>query len=68
MLIFIDVDCWVFYITVYTKFLMKLNKSNVDSIVLTEKGQTIYQDSDLIGFAVRATKLKVKCILLRDEV
>lgn len=47
---------------------MKLNKSNVDSIVLTEKGQTIYQDSDLIGFAVRATKLKVKCILLRDEV
>ncbi len=34
---------------------MKLNKSNVDAIVLTEKGQAIHRDSDLIGFAVRAT-------------
>ncbi len=34
---------------------MKLNKTNVDAIVLTEKGQAIYRDSDLIGFAVRAT-------------
>jgi integrase len=34
---------------------MKLNKSNVDAIALTEKGQVIYRDSDLIGFAVRAT-------------
>jgi len=34
---------------------MKLNKSNVDAIALTEKGQAIYRDSDLIGFAVRAT-------------
>lgn len=34
---------------------MKLNKSNVDAIALTEKGQAIYRDSDLIGFAVRVT-------------
>ncbi|OTG81843.1 integrase [Acinetobacter sp. ANC 4558] len=34
---------------------MKLNKFNVDAIALTEKGQAIYRDSDLIGFAVRAT-------------
>ena len=34
---------------------MKLNKTNVDAIALTEKGQVIYRDSDLIGFAVRAT-------------
>ncbi|MHA3061746.1 tyrosine-type recombinase/integrase [Acinetobacter sp. ANC 4636] len=34
---------------------MKLNKSNVDAIPLTEKGQKIYRDSELIGFAVRAT-------------
>lgn len=34
---------------------MKLNKSNVDAIALAEKGQAIYRDSDLIGFAVRAT-------------
>ena len=34
---------------------MKLNKTNVDAIALTEKGQAIYRDSDLIGFAVRAT-------------
>lgn len=34
---------------------MKLNKSNVDNISLTEKGQKIYRDSELIGFAVRAT-------------
>lgn len=34
---------------------MKLNKSNVDDIPLTEKGQKIYRDSELIGFAVRAT-------------
>lgn len=34
---------------------MKLNKSNVDNIPLTEKGQKIHRDSELIGFAVRAT-------------
>lgn len=34
---------------------MKLNKSNVDAIPLAEKGQVIYRDSELIGFAVRAT-------------
>lgn len=34
---------------------MKLNKSNVDAIALTEKGQAIYRDSELIGFAVRVT-------------
>ena len=34
---------------------MKLNKSNVDAIALAEKGQAIYRDSDLIGFAVRST-------------
>lgn len=34
---------------------MKLNKSTVDAIPLTEKGQLIYRDSDLTGFAVRAT-------------
>lgn len=46
---------------------MKLNKSNVDSIVLTEKGQTIYRDSDLIGFAVRATtKSKVYIVERRS--
>lgn len=34
---------------------MKLNKSNVDSIPYTEKGQKFYRDDDLTGFAVRAT-------------
>lgn len=34
---------------------MKLNKTNVDAIALTEKGQLIHRDSELIGFAVRAT-------------
>lgn len=34
---------------------MKLNKTNVDAIALTEKGQAIHRDSDLIGFAVRVT-------------
>lgn len=34
---------------------MKLNKSNVDAIALTDKGQVIHRDSELIGFAVRAT-------------
>ena len=42
---------------------MKLNKSNVDAIALVEKGQAIYRDSDLIGFAVRAT-VKSKSTLL----
>ena len=37
------------------KLEMKLNKTNVDSISLTESGQVIYRDSDLIGFAVRAS-------------
>lgn len=43
---------------------MKLNKSTVDAIPLTEKGQKIYRDAELIGFAVRVTK-KVKPILLK---
>ncbi|MBD0183414.1 hypothetical protein IAF18_17915 [Acinetobacter baumannii] len=30
---------------------MKLNKSTVDAIPLTEKGQKIYRDAELIGFA-----------------
>ena len=34
---------------------MKLNKSNVDAIALADKGQVIYRDSELIGFAVRST-------------
>lgn len=34
---------------------MKLNKSNVDALALTEKGQVLCRDSDLIGFAVRVT-------------
>lgn len=34
---------------------MKLNKSNVDALTLTEKGQVLCRDSDLIGFAVRVT-------------
>ena len=41
---------------------MKLNKTNVDAIPLTESGQKIYRDSDLIGFAVRATT-KVRFLL-----
>jgi len=34
---------------------MKLNKSNVDAIPLSESGQKIYRDQELTGFAVRAT-------------
>ena len=46
---------------------MKLNKSNVDAIALTEKGQAIYRDTDLIGFAVRATtKSKVYIVERRN--
>lgn len=45
---------------------MKLNKTNVDAIALTEKGQAIYRDSDLIGFAVRATT-KSKSLLLSAD-
>lgn len=47
---------------------MKLNKSNVDAITLTDKGQVIYRDSDLIGFAVRAsTKSKSYIVERRHE-
>lgn len=47
---------------------MKLNKSNVDAIALTEKGQAIHRDSDLIGFAVRATtKSKSYIVERRNE-
>ncbi|EPP9788823.1 tyrosine-type recombinase/integrase, partial [Acinetobacter baumannii] len=47
---------------------MKLNKTNVDAIPLTESGQKIYRDSDLIGFAVRATtKSKVFIVERRNE-
>lgn len=44
---------------------MKLNKSNVDAITLTEKGQKIYRDQDLIGFAVRATTKSKSYIIER---
>lgn len=44
---------------------MKLNKSNVDAIPLTEKGQKIYRDSELIGFAVRATTKSKSFIIER---
>ena len=47
---------------------MKLNKSNVDAIPLTEKGQKFYRDSELIGFGVRATtKSKTYIIERRHE-
>ncbi|WP_342371395.1 tyrosine-type recombinase/integrase [Acinetobacter sp. D009] len=47
---------------------MKLNKSNVDAIPLTEKGQKIYRDSELIGFAVRVTnKSKTYIVERRHE-
>lgn len=47
---------------------MKLNKTNVDAIPLSESGQKIYRDSDLIGFAVRATtKSKVFIVERRSE-
>ncbi len=47
---------------------MKLNKSNVDAIPLTDKGQKIYRDSELIGFAVRATnKSKTYIVERRHE-
>ena len=47
---------------------MKLNKSNVDAIPLVEKGQKIYRDSELIGFAVRVTnKSKTYIVERRHE-
>lgn len=47
---------------------MKLNKTNVDGICLTEKGQVIYRDSELIGFAVRSTtKSKVYIVERRAK-
>ena len=47
---------------------MKLTKSNIDKIVLSEKGQTIYRDVDLIGFAVRVTtKSKVYIVERRHK-
>lgn len=45
--------------------LMKLNKSNVDAIPLTESGQKIYRDSELIGFGVRATNKSKSYIIER---
>lgn len=44
---------------------MKLNKSNVDAIPLSESGQKIYRDSELIGFAVRATSKSKSYIIER---
>lgn len=44
---------------------MKLNKSNVDAIPLTDSGQKIYRDSELIGFAVRATSKSKSYIIER---
>lgn len=47
---------------------MKLNKSNVDSIPLNQTGQTLYRDSDLIGFVVRVTtKSKTYIVERRHE-
>ncbi len=47
---------------------MKLNKSTVDAIPLTEKGQKIYRDAELIGFAVRVTnKSKTYIVERRHE-
>ncbi|MFW6481715.1 tyrosine-type recombinase/integrase [Acinetobacter baumannii] len=47
---------------------MKLNKSAVDAIPLTEKGQKIYRDAELIGFAVRVTnKSKTYIVERRHE-
>lgn len=34
---------------------IKINKLNVDDLPLADKGQTIYRDTDLIGFALRVT-------------
>ncbi|MDO8415474.1 MAG: integrase arm-type DNA-binding domain-containing protein [Agitococcus sp.] len=36
----------------------KLTKKAIDEIPLTEVGQKIYRDSELIGFALRVTKVK----------
>ena len=44
---------------------MKLNKSIVDGIPLTEKGQKMYRDGDLIGFAVRVTNKSKTYIIER---
>ncbi|RYY79912.1 MAG: DUF4102 domain-containing protein [Moraxellaceae bacterium] len=38
---------------------VKLTKTFVDSVTPEESGQTIYRDSELIGFALRVTKSKV---------
>ena len=34
---------------------IRINKQNVDDLDFAEKGQIIYRDTDLIGFAVRVT-------------
>ncbi|MFY0080388.1 integrase, partial [Acinetobacter baumannii] len=44
---------------------MKLNKSTVDAIPFTEKGQKIYRDAELIGFAVRVTNTSKTYIVER---
>lgn len=44
---------------------MKFNKTNIDAIQLTHEGQVIYRDSDLIGFAVRATTKSKSYIIER---
>lgn len=47
---------------------MKLTKSNIDKIALVEKGQAIYRDTDLTGFAVRVTtKSKVYIVERRHK-
>lgn len=46
---------------------MKLNKSNVDAIPLEEKGQKIYRDSELTGFAVRVTTKSKSYIIDRKH-
>ena len=34
---------------------IKINKLNVEDLALADKGQIIYRDTDLIGFALRVT-------------
>jgi hypothetical protein len=48
---------------------MNLNKSNVEAIILTEKGEVINCDLGLIGFAVQSmTKGKIYIVEYWHEV
>lgn len=44
---------------------MKFNKTMIDSIPLVEKGQKIYRDQDIIGFAIRVTNKSKSYIIER---